>query len=253
MPSDAMIDNIKFALALNRAVLGGEHQNGIGTYGEKMLHRTLKFYFEPDESKHEIDHLGSVADILNENGIIEIQTRSFSKLIPKLERFLEKDKVTVVCPIIENKTICRIDQESGETNPPRKSRKKGRVSDTLAEISLIRRFIPHENLNILVVMLDADETRLLKGRLKVGRKRTDKINCIPTSLNQIIDLRTTSDYYQLLPDGLKDEFTAVDFERISGHKGIGAHGALMLLLQLGILSRSRVGKEPYIYKINYTK
>ena len=252
MRSDAMIDNLAFALALNRAVLGAEHQSGIGTYGEKMLHRSLKFYFEPDESKHEIEHLGSVADILNENGIIEIQTRSFSKLIPKLERFLENDRVTVVYPVIENKTICRIDQESGETNPPRKSKKKGKSSDALAEISLIRRYIPHHNLRILVVMLDANETRLLKGKLKVGRKRTDKINCLPTSLNRMISLERAEDYYQLLPEGLPGEFTATEFEKISGHKGIAAHGSLMLLLQLGVLSRERTENKAYIYTINNT-
>lgn len=250
MSLESMVDNLSFALAVNRAALDFEHQKGIGTYSEKMLHRVLKIYFEPNESNHEVKYLGSVADIKNDSGITEIQTRSFANLIPKLERFLVNDKVTVVYPVIENRTICRYDPETGESNTPRKSRKKGRVWDALAEISQIRRFIPHKNLRILIVMLDATETRLLKGKTKVGRKRTDKINCIPTHLNEILSLESISDYFLLLPDGLPERFTAVEFERVSGLKHLGAHGALMLFLQLGILTRERTGKEAYIYSIN---
>lgn len=243
-----MIDNLSFAIAVNRATLAYEQQNGIGTYSEKLLHRSLKYYFEPDESKHEIEYLGSVADIRNEQGIIEIQTRSFGNLIPKLERFLENDKVTVVYPIIENKTICRYDPETGEAKAPKKSRKKGKLSDSLSEISIIRRFIPHDNLKIMIVMLNANETRLLNGKRKVGRKKTEKINCIPTSLNAIICLEKPSDYYPLLPDGLPGQFTAAEFERLSGLKNIGAHGALMLLLQLGLVTRQKNGRA-YVYSI----
>lgn len=244
-----MLDNLSFTVALNRAALCEEGNNGIGTYGEKLMHRSLKFYFEPDESKHEIEHLGSVADILNENGIIEIQTRSFGKLIPKLERFLVNDKVTVVCPIIENRVIYRFDPETGETNKPRKSKKKGRASDALAELAMIRRYIPHDNLRVIVLLLDATETRLLSGKRRVGRKRTDKINCIPTSLNSIITLDRAEDYRLLLPDGLPDKFTAAEFGLISGIRSIGAHAALMLLLQLGIITREREGNKAFLYSI----
>ncbi len=245
-----MVDRLAFAIAINRAAIGSEQQNGIGTFSEKNVHRTLKYYFEPDESKHEINYMGSVADIRNEEGIIEIQTRSFGNLIPKLERFLDNDRVTVVYPIIENRTIFRFDPESGETKTPRKSRKKGRHSDALAEIALIRRFIPHKNLRILLVLIDATETRLLSGRMKVGRKRTEKINCIPTSLNSVVSLEKESDYYLLLPEGLPESFSSYEFERISGLKHIGSHGALMLLMQLGILSRRRGDGRSYIYSIN---
>lgn len=244
-----MPEKISFSEAIERASAAEAAHGGIGTYGEKMLHRTLKFYFEPDESKHEISCLGSVADILNDEGIIEIQTRSFNKLVQKLEKFLPEERVTVVCPIIENKRICRIDVESGESISPRRSAKRGKPSDALAELSMIRRFIPNDNLTVLVLLVNVDETRLLSGKIRVGRKRTSKINCIPTSLGSVIELRTKDDYRRILPENLPDSLTSADFERISGLKGIGAHGALMLLLQLGILSRERKGKEAYTYTI----
>ena len=245
-----MVDQLSFTVALERAVLNNQGSGGIGTFSEKLLHRTLKYYFEADEKNHEIEFLGSVADIKNENGIIEIQTGSFSKLVPKLERFLECAKVTVVYPIIENKTICRINTETGESKPPRKSAKKGRVSNALAEISMIRRFIPNDNLEILVVMVDVSETRMLYRKKKIGRKHTDKLNCIPTRINSIIKLNSVDDYRQLVPEGLSNQFTSQEFEKASGLRGIGAHGSLSLLMQLGILKRERHGRDPYIYSLN---
>lgn len=243
-----MVNNDKLLQARDEAVSALE--KGIGTRGEKLLHRTLKYYLEPDSSYHEKECFGSIADIRNNSGIIEIQTRSFGKLVPKLERFLPEEKVTVVYPVIENKYICRIDTETGVSSAPRKSPKRGKLWDALSEISMIRRFIPSPNLTVLVVMVDITETRLIQGKIRVGRKVTDKIDAIPTSLNSVISLSRAEDYRKLIPEGLPEEFTSEQFERISGLRGLGAHGALMLLLQLGIFSRERKGREPYVYTIN---
>lgn len=242
-----MLDLSLFSLARDRAIATSDGQGGIGTYGERMVHKSLKYFLEPDDDNHEVAIYGSVADVRNDNGIFEIQTGAFNKLNPKLERFLTEEHVTVVCPIIENKYITRIDTESGESTPPRRSPKKGRPWHALAEIAMIRRFIPHDNLTILVMMLDADEIRRMKGKTRIGRKATAKINTIPISLNRVIELKTADDYRALIPEGLSDGFTQSEFEGKSGLRKIGAHGALMLLIQLGILSRNRQGREAYKY------
>ena len=52
-------------------------KKGIGTLSEKTLHSVLKNYFEPFSENHEIKIGNYVADIVGENGIIEIQTRQF--------------------------------------------------------------------------------------------------------------------------------------------------------------------------------
>ena len=242
-----MLDISLFPAARDKAIATLDGQGGIGTYGERLVHKSLKYFLEPDDDNHEVAIYGSVADIRNEKGIIEIQTRSFSKLIPKLERFLAEEQVTVVCPIIENKYIIRTDTKSGESTPPRRSPKRGRPSDALAEISMIRRFIPNDNLTILVMMLDAEEIRRMKGRTRIGRKTTPIINTIPISLNTVIELKLAEDYRALIPEGLSQGFTQSEFEKLAGLQGIGAHGALMLLLQLGILTRDRQGREAFKY------
>ena len=55
-------------------------RGGIGTLGEKSLHAALKLYYEPDSSRHEIPVGQYVADIVNEEGIIEIQTKHLSSM-----------------------------------------------------------------------------------------------------------------------------------------------------------------------------
>ena len=243
-----MKNNISFSKAVERAREGYE-DGGIGTFNEKILHRALKFYFEPDDTKHETEYVGAVADILNHKGVIEIQTRSFNKLGPKLDRFLPVIPVTVVLPIIETKLICRVDIETGESLPTRKSAKKGKAIDALRELAAIRRYIPNDNLTIVLAFVDVIETRMLKGNIKVGRKRTQKLDCIPTSLNSTLTLKSDKDYFALLPEDLPTEFSAADFEKLTKIKGIDSHGALMLLLQLGIISRERTGRA-YTYRIN---
>lgn len=74
-------------------------ESGIGSVSEGSLHHFLKFYFEPDADLHEVGVGRYFADIRNEDGILEIQTRALYRLKPKLDAFLPLDAVTVVYPV----------------------------------------------------------------------------------------------------------------------------------------------------------
>lgn len=242
-----MVDQELFALAKAKAIAESIDNGGIGRLNEKLLHRTLKHYFEPDTNFHEVEYLGSIADIKNEEGITEIQTRSFGKLLPKLERFLPEQPVKILLPIIERKTICLVDIEGGEGYAPRKSPKKGKLYDALNELPRLGDFAIDENLSVLLVFIDAEETRMANQTKKVGRKRTDKIDCIPTSINYIIELKKPVDYSIFIPDDLPEEFTAKDFQNKTGLKSINVHSALMLLVRLGCLRRYKNSGRAYSY------
>ena len=82
-----MLDEGRLISAISR-VTGTEEKNGIGTLSEKPLHKILKYYFEPDESKHEIKVFDSVADVFDGNEIFEIQTGGFLPLVKKLKKTL---------------------------------------------------------------------------------------------------------------------------------------------------------------------
>lgn len=66
----------RFAYALEQ-VVGKDHvRDGIGTLSEKTVHAVLKYYYEQDQSHHEIILEKSVADIFTGSEVIEIQTRA---------------------------------------------------------------------------------------------------------------------------------------------------------------------------------
>ena len=89
---------------------------GLGTYNEKRIHRILKKFVCDDENCHEVKLGRYVADVLESNRITEIQTAGFTSLNAKIRFYLENTdyNVTVIHPMIAEKTIIRADKESGE-------------------------------------------------------------------------------------------------------------------------------------------
>ena len=59
----------------------------------------LKVYFEPRPACREQPLAGYVADILNEEGVTEVQTRNYGALRKKLAAFLPLMPVRVVCQL----------------------------------------------------------------------------------------------------------------------------------------------------------
>lgn len=119
--------NDRFEDACSLIIGKEQNKTGIGTLGEKTLHVVLKYTFEPDATKHEIKIESYCADIKNDKGIIEIQTRSFNALRKKLAFFLENQVVTIVYPIPKRKWIIWIDDKTGKTTDKRKSPKVGKA------------------------------------------------------------------------------------------------------------------------------
>ena len=123
---------------------------GIGTLSERRLHRTLKYYIDNNCEHHEVEYLGSVVDILNENGVTEIQTRSLERLNPKLEKLLPTTPVTVVYPVAVERTMSWLDESTGELTAPRRVSRKGRASDALIELYRIGEHLGNSNLTLQI-------------------------------------------------------------------------------------------------------
>lgn len=244
-------DKERYYEALCR-VLDGEHiRAGIGTYGEKTVHAVLKNYFEPYPDAHE-QKIGSfVADIVGENGIIEIQTAGFDKLRKKLECFLRISRVTVVYPIPKNKWIVRIDPETGEQGKKRKSNKQGSAYEIFPELYKIKSFLNDENLRLCIVMLDVEEYRrppessgLKRGRRK-GYTRYDRI---PVALSEEIHIDSFEDWAYFIPEGLPEQYTSKDFAQKAKLNVGEAQLALNILYEKGAVLR--IGRQQggaYLY------
>lgn len=238
-------------------VLNGEHvRAGIGTYGEKTVHAVLKNYFEPYADSHESKVGGFVADIVGEDGIIEIQTGDFAPLRKKLEAFLTVSRVTVVHPIARQKWIIPIDPETGEQGRKRKSPAKGEPRDIFPELYKIKQFLNHENFRLCIVMLDVEEYRrppetegLKRGRRR-GYVRYDRI---PLELADEIHIDCLQDWEYFIPRGLPEEFTSSEFGSL-GDVG-RSYASFMLNVLTAAGAVSRVGKRgnSFLYHLTLDK
>lgn len=208
-----MQDNEKFHAICDLVVNSVTSRDGIGTLSEKTLHSVLKNYYEPDEKKQEIKVGAKVADILNEVGIMEIQTRQFNKLRGKLEIFLEQYPVTIVYPIPSTKWLCWIDETTGEVSPRRKSPKRGKPHQIFVELYKIKPFLRHPNLNFKIAMVEVEEYRFLNGWSHDKKKGSSCSDRIPIDLDQEISLDKVEDYTVFLPVDLPEQFTTKDYAK----------------------------------------
>lgn len=224
------------------------NKSGIGTLGEKTLHAILKHYFEPDERNHETKIGKYYADIVNENGIIEIQTRNFNALRLKLSAFLENSEVTIVYPIAHQKWLIWIDNETGEITKKRKSPKVGRLYEAFFELYKIKPLLTHPNLKLCIVMLDMTEYRNLDGWSGDKKKGSSRYERIPNDIVDEIHIDSAADYIKLIPLNLPENFTSKDFQKESGLNLHNAQTALNVLKYVGGVYQTGRQGNSLIYK-----
>ncbi len=221
---------------------------GIGTLGEKTLHAVLKRYFEPDTARHEVKLGSYVADIVNETGIIEVQTRQFDKLRGKLEYFLAQQDVTVVYPIAATKWLLWVDPLTGEVTARRRSPKRGTPCEVFYELYKIKPLLTHPRLRLRLMLLNLEEYRYLNGwsqNKKRGSSRCDRIPIEP--VGEVV-IHCPADYALLLPEQLPAAFTTKDFAKAARLSPKASQAAVNVLCSVG--SIVRVGKQDrsYLYE-----
>lgn len=244
------MNQIEFQEAIDRIVDIERQRKGIGTLSEKTLHAILKEYFEPHSDNHEVKIGGYVADIVGENGIIEIQTGNFQKLYSKLSAFLEAASVTVVYPIAKTNWINWVDND-GIITSRRKSPKRGNPFMTLYELYWLKELITHENLRIVVTMLETEEYRRLDGWSRDKHKGASKIDRIPSAILEQLEFNRRDDYITLIPQSIinADSFTAKELCRATKGSQRKNNMGLHTLMQLGLVERIGKDKNAFLYKV----
>lgn len=242
------MDEFKFRQACEKIINMERAKNGIGTLGEKTLHAVLKQYFEPYEANHETKIGGFVADIVGEDGIIEIQTRGFDKLRRKLEVFLSVASVTIVYPIAKTKWLSWIDIETGEITAKRKSPKIGKPFEIFFELYKIKSFLTHPNLKFCIVLLDMEESRYLNGFSKNKKRGSSRSDRIPVEIRDEIYIESLADYIKLIPDTLPEQFDSKDYHKATGLTLSRAQTALNVLFHIGAVERTGKQGNLYLYE-----
>ena len=220
---------------------------GIGSLSEKLIHKILKYTVEPDDTFHEVEHNGSVADVKKDNSIFEIQTRSFEKLLPKLDKLLSDCSVTVVHPIAVKKQIYRVNRETGEISGPKKSPSPKTVYDSAYELFKLRRLIGAKGFSVKLFLLSVDEYKSTERKQRYGP--SNLIERIPRSLEGVIDLVDKSDYSVFIPDGLPLVFTSADYIKAARSRSRYCYYGARLLVELGLAKRVESSGRAYLYTL----
>lgn len=227
------VNSARFLTVCREIALNPHILSGIGTYAEKRIHLALKIYFEPREDKREVKCGSYIADILNEDGIIEIQTANFNSLNDKLRYFTEQYDVKVIYPVADKKTISWIDPADGSISKKNPSPKRGSFYSILPELIHAKESLTNSRVKYIAAMMDIDEYRLLSGKSRDRKKwGARKYDSVPVSLNSLVEI---GDYKILVPPELPDFFTIRDFSAAAKLSYADAQTGIMVLRTAGVL------------------
>ena len=182
--------------------------DGVGGLNERSIHKILKLAIEPNTELHEVKFLGSVADVKNEEGIFEVQTKSAYTLKGKIEKYLKYSPVTLVIPIIKEKYIRYIDPETAEILPPRRSPRSENIYTALNSIFSLADLFSYENFKLIIVFLSADEYKH-----KVRKRGERRIDAIPRDILEIKEITAPAQFLEFFPTTLGEEFVASEFAK----------------------------------------
>lgn len=235
--------------AINKTVGSFRENKGIGTLSEKTLHAVLKKYYEPDEDYQEVKIGNYVADIVSENGIIEIQTRQLNKLVPKLKCFLEACDVTVVHPVAQIKYVSWLNEETGEISKPRKSTKFYDEYSALWELYTLKDFIKNPRFHFIICFLEVLEIRSLNGWSKDKKRGSTRFDRIPKRLISEMKLYSKEDYWQFLPVSVEKDFTSKEFAKAIEKDRDTARELLYILEAAGLVIRTGKKGNNILYSV----
>ena len=246
------MDKLRFYEACTK-VFSEHKRNGIGTLSEKTVHAVLKNYFETDSCAHEVKIGPYFADIVGEDGIVEIQTRNFSKLRPKLTEFLKYCNVTVVYPCSAVNNIICFDPDTGEVFSKRRSPVKCDKYTVFYELEGITDFLLHPNFRLCIMLMETDEYRCPRDKAPAGQKKKRRKNAYaaydkrPKELLDEIYVQGLWDWLSFLPDGLPEEFTVADMAE-RGLNRTTAGLVANVYRKAGILIKTGTAGRAYKYK-----
>ena len=246
MKTNWTMDEHSFAAACRAVQEMGRVEQGVGTLGEKTLHAVLKRMIEPDLSRHEVKLGRYTADVLNEHGVFEVQTRNLHKLKPKLTALLPYWPVTVVVPVVETKWLLMMDPETGELKERRRSPKRGRAAAILPDLAYLKPLLKDPNLSFLLVRLEGEELR------KPSHSRWRPVTPLefaPTRCLGTERLQTAENYAALLPPDLVTEFTARELAKALGLPAGQGSAAANVLAFMGAIRQTGTKGRAFLYEI----
>jgi hypothetical protein len=198
--------------ARDRVAKGTPRTTGIGVLNEKALHASLKEWCARPGDRFEVPVDGSVIDIVQGDLLLEIQTKSFSSIRPKLTRLARVHRIRLIYPIAEEKWIVKLpaDDNMASRVTRRKSPRRGRVEDLFWEMVSFPQLLANPNFSLEVLLIKEEETRRYDGKRRWRSKGwvTDGRRLLEVVGRRLFEKPT--DWQMLLPEKSAEPFTAKD-------------------------------------------
>jgi hypothetical protein len=192
---------------------------GIGLLNEKPLHAALKEWYRRPGDQLEVVVDGSVIDIVRDDLLLEIQTRSFGSIKRKLNKLTQSHRVRLIYPIALEKWIVKLPTGSSNETTRRKSPRRGRAEDLFWEMVSFPHLLASPNFSVEVVMIREDEVR--KFDSKRGWRRRGWVT-EERRLLEVVEQRlyeTPADWHAFLPA----EFETFTAGNLAEEIGVRSH------------------------------
>ncbi len=187
---------------------GPNHANRqIGTLNEKSLHAALKRWYARPHDLFEVPLDGYVIDIVQDDLLVEIQTRNFSAIKHKMLTLASSHPLRLVYPIAREKWIVKLAEDERSRLGRRKSPKRGAVEQVFQELVSFPQLLRAPNFSLHVLLIQEEELRRHDKRR--GWRRKGWVTH-ERRLIQVVDQRlfeTPRDLAALIPDSLEEPFT----------------------------------------------
>jgi hypothetical protein len=215
---------------------------------EQTLHEQLKELYASETGDIESIIGDYKVDVVREDLLIEIQTRSFSSIRDKLWKLVQRNSVRLVHPIAYQKWIVRLNNE-GKQVSRRKSPKRGKVEDIFYELVYIPKLLMNVNFEIEVVLVDMEEYWIDDGKGSWRRRRWSIYNKRMLELKERYLFCTPADFKNLIPNTLPSEFTSSMLSKEKNFSIVLAQKMLYCLTKMKVVERVGKRGRAYLYSV----
>lgn len=167
---------------------------------ETSLHRELKYLHARDSLSVEVPLHGYRIDALDSDGrLVEIQHAALSGITKKVAELLGAgERVRVIKPILQSKSIETLDRRGGKLLRRRKSPKREHPVDVFKELIHFTSVYPHPRLSLELIHVDAVEVRIDRRERRWKRKAYDMVDQRLAGVGDRVLLSTAGDLWRLL-------------------------------------------------------
>ncbi|WP_062542074.1 hypothetical protein [Rufibacter tibetensis] len=192
---------------------GKAERNGINIQNERSLHIGLKQWYAQPQDRFEVPVGGFVIDLVRGPQLVEIQTRNFTAIRPKLKALLKEHPVHLVHPITYEKWVVQVEDKGDTVLSRRKSSYRGALTDIFEELVRLPELVLHEGFTLEFPFIREEEIRCRDGK---GSKHRKKVSIKDRRLLEVISTHRFScaqDFLQFLPSTLPQPFSNKDLAK----------------------------------------